>query len=161
MIRPYSRGRIALRSSNPLDSPVIRANYFQDKRDMDVMLEGVKLARTLAAAKAFDKYRGREMHPGSEAADDKALLSHIARYAATLYHPVGTCKMGNDSEAVVDSELRVRGVEGLRIVDASVMPAVPGGNTNAPTIMIAEKAADMIKGSTPARRQVDSVFSTV
>jgi choline dehydrogenase len=160
MIRPYSRGSIALRSSNPLDSPVIRANYFQDKRDMDVMLEGVKLARTLAAAKAFDKYRGREMHPGPDAVDDKALLDHIAKYAATLYHPVGTCKMGNDPEAVVDSELRVHGVEGLRVVDASVMPTVTGGNTNAPTIMIAEKAADMIKGSISSKKRADSILST-
>lgn len=160
MIRPHSRGRIALRSSNPLDSPVIHANYFQDKRDMDVMLDGVKLARTLAATKAFDKYRGREMHPGHDAANDKALLEHIAKYAATLYHPVGTCKMGNDPDAVVDSELRVRGVDGLRVVDASVMPTVIGGNTNAPTIMIAEKAADMITGSMSARKQADSILST-
>ena len=127
---------------------------------MDVVLQGVKLARALAAAKAFDKYRGREMHPGPDAAGDKALLDHIAKYAATLYHPIGTCKMGNDHEAVVDSELRVRGIEGLRIVDASIMPTVIGGNTNAPTIMIAEKAADMIKGTLPTRKQADSILST-
>lgn len=127
---------------------------------MDVMLQGVKLARTLAAAKAFDKYRGREMHPGPDAASDQALLDHIAKYAATLYHPVGTCKMGNDRDAVVDSELRVHGVQGLRIVDASVMPTVIGGNTNAPTIMIAEKAADMIKGTAAIRNRADSILST-
>jgi choline dehydrogenase len=160
MIRPFSRGRIALRSSNPLDSAVIRANYFQDKRDLDVMLHGVKLARTLAAAKTFDKFRGREMHPGPDATDDKALLSHIAKYAATLYHPVGTCKMGNDPDSVVDPQLHVHGVEGLRVVDASVMPMVIGGNTNAPTIMIAEKAADMIMGSASSRKQADSILST-
>lgn len=153
MIRPYSRGRISLRSSNPLDSPLIQANYFADRRDLDVMLHGVKLARTLARAKAFDQYRGREMHPGSDAKDDRALLAHIAQYAATLYHPVGTCKMGSDGQAVVDSELRVHGVAGLRVVDASVMPTVPGGNTNAPTIMIAEKAADMIKAGTASTEQ--------
>jgi choline dehydrogenase len=120
----------------------------------------VKLARTLAAAKTFDKFRGREMHPGPDATDDKALLSHIAKYAATLYHPVGTCKMGNDPDSVVDPQLHVHGVEGLRVVDASVMPMVIGGNTNAPTIMIAEKAADMIMGSASSRKQADSILST-
>src|SRR6185312_10869619 len=160
LIRPSSRGRISLRSSNPLDAPVIQANYFAQDGDFARMLEGVKLARTFAAAKAFDKYRGREMHPGSEAKDDQALTAHIKQYAATLYHPVGTCKMGNDADSVVDSELRVRGLQGLRVVDASVMPAIPGGNTNAPTIMIAEKAADMIRGKVPADRHTDSVMSS-
>jgi choline dehydrogenase len=115
------------------------------------MLEGVKLARTLAATKAFDIYRGTEMHPGPEAKDDSALRAHIARFTETLYHPVGTSKMGQDAAAVVDSELRVHGIEGLRVVDASIMPTVIGGNTNAPTMMIAEKAADLIKGGTSAR----------
>ena len=119
------------------------------------MLQGVKLARKLAAAKAFDAYRGVEMLPGPDAQDDAALRGHIERYAATLYHPVGTCKMGNDAMSVVDSELRVHGMEGLRVVDASVMPTVIGGNTNAPTIMIAEKAADMIKNG-PATRRTES-----
>jgi choline dehydrogenase len=147
LLHPYSRGEIRLRSSNPLDSPSIRANYFADSRDMDVLLEGVKLSRMLAATRAFSQYRGRELHPGVEAKDDQSLRAHIARFTETLYHPVGTCKMGhdNDAAAVVDSELRVRGVEGLRVVDASIMPTVIGGNTNAPTIMIAEKAADLIK----------------
>ncbi|HLW52579.1 MAG TPA: choline dehydrogenase [Candidatus Angelobacter sp.] len=146
LIRPFSRGRITLRSSNPLDSPVIRANYFADSRDTDAMLQGVKLARTLAAAPALARYRKRELVPGPLATDDKALRDHIRKYGETLYHPVGTCKMGSDSMAVVDSELRVRAVEGLRVVDASIMPTIIGGNTNAPTIMIAEKAADLIKG---------------
>lgn len=145
MVRPYSRGRISLRSSNPLDSPLIQANYFADRRDLESMLQGVKLARKLASAKAFDRYRGKEMHPGPDAKDDQALLTYIAQRAETLYHPVGTCKMGSDANAVVDAELRVQGVEGLRVVDASVMPTVPGGNTNAPTIMVAERAADMIR----------------
>ncbi|HSM88345.1 MAG TPA: GMC family oxidoreductase N-terminal domain-containing protein, partial [Candidatus Limnocylindrales bacterium] len=158
IIRPYSRGSITLRSSNPLDSPLIHANYFADPRDLDVMVAGLKLARKLVAAAAFDKYRGREMHPGPDAAEDNGLRAHIAAYGATLYHPVGTCKMGSDSMAVVDSELRVRGVEGLRVVDASIMPTVIGGNTNAPTIMIAEKAADMIRNS--RSRTADSVLSS-
>jgi choline dehydrogenase len=145
-IRPRSRGRISLRSSNPLDSPLIEPSYFSDQRDLDVMLAGVRLARTIASAAAFRKYRGPEMLPGPDAKDDESLRRHIEKYAATLYHPVGTCKMGNDSMAVVDSELRVRDLEGLRVVDASVMPMITGGNTNAPTIMIAEKGADLIRG---------------
>jgi choline dehydrogenase len=153
VIRPQSRGRITLRSSNPLDSPLIQANYFSDPRDMDVMLEGVKLARRIASAAAFDRFRGSELLPGSDALDESALRRHIEKYAATLYHPVGTCKMGNDPMAVVDSELRVHGVEGLRVVDASVMPVITGGNTNAPTIMIAEKAADLINGHASSHAQ--------
>jgi len=145
LLHPQSRGEIRLRSSNPLDAPSIRANYFSDPRDMEVMLEGVKLSRALANTRAFAPYCKREMHPGPEAKDDHALRTHIRKFVETLYHPVGTCRMGHDSAAVVDSELRVHGVEGLRVADASIMPAVVGGNTNAPTIMIAEKAAEMIK----------------
>ena len=151
LLHPYSRGEIRLRGSNPLDAPSIRANYLSDPRDMDRMLEGVKLSRILAATNAFTPYRGRELHPGGDAKDDQALRAHITKFTETLYHPVGTCKMGHDDAAVVDSELRVHGLEGLRVVDASIMPTVPGGNTNAPTIMIAEKAADMIKGGPSTR----------
>jgi choline dehydrogenase len=152
LLHPFSRGDIRLRSSNPLDAPAIRANYLSDSRDMDVMLEGIKLSRKLAATKAFDAYRGTELHPGPAAKDDTALRAHISKFTETLYHPVGTCKMGNDDLSVVDSELRVHSVEGLRVVDASIMPTVVGGNTNAPTIMIAEKAADLIKNGPAARR---------
>ena len=151
LLHPYSRGEIRLRSSNPLDAPSIRANYYADSRDLDVMLEGVKLARRLAVTKAFSGYCGAELHPGHDAKDDNALRAHIAKFTETLYHPVGTCKMGQDATAVVDSELRVHGVEGLRIVDASIMPTIIGGNTNAPTIMIAEKAADLIKSGSSMR----------
>ena len=160
LIRPYSRGRITLRSSNPLDAPVIQANYLSDRRDMEALLQGLRIARSIAAAKAFDQYRGIEMHPGPDAKDDGALLAYIAQKTETLYHPVGTCKMGSDAEAVVDSELRVHELEGLRVVDASVMPAVPGGNTNAPTIMVAEKAADIIRGLNGTEKHADSLLST-
>ncbi|HKV92664.1 MAG TPA: choline dehydrogenase [Candidatus Angelobacter sp.] len=152
LLHPFSRGEIRLRSSNPLDAPSIRANYFADPRDMDVMLEGVKLSRSLAATKAFAPYRGKELHPGAAAKDDQALRAHISTFTETLYHPAGTCKMGQDATAVVDSELRVHGVEGLRVIDASIMPLVVGGNTNAPTIMIAEKAAEMIKNGPSTQR---------
>jgi choline dehydrogenase len=157
LLHPFSRGSISLRSSNPLDAPLIRANYFDDPRDRETMLEGLKTARTILAAKAFAKYHKRELVPGPEAKDDVALRAHMVKFGETLYHPCGTCKMGmsNDRGAVVDSELRVHGVEGLRVVDASVMPTVPGGNTNAPTIMIAEKAADLIKGTSNARPATD------
>ncbi len=158
-IRPFSRGRLRLRSSNPLDAPAIQANYLSDPRDMDVLLNGVKLARRVAASAAFNPFRGIEMLPGPDAQDDVALRRHIAPYAATLYHPVGTCKMGNDPASVVDSELRVHGTEGLRVVDASIMPAVIGGNTNAPTIMIAEKAADLIRGTESATAHLDALPS--
>ncbi|HEY1936977.1 MAG TPA: choline dehydrogenase [Candidatus Angelobacter sp.] len=160
LLHPHSRGEIKLRSSNPLDAPSIRANYYADSRDLDVMLEGVKLVRTLAGTNAFSGFRGAELLPGPAAKDDAALRAHICKFTETLYHPVGTCKMGQDEVAVVDSELRVHGVEGLRVVDASIMPTVIGGNTNAPTIMIAEKAADLIKGGPGARfRDIYAVTS--
>ncbi|HET6934335.1 MAG TPA: GMC oxidoreductase, partial [Candidatus Angelobacter sp.] len=159
LIRPYSRGKLKLRSSNPLDSPLIYANYFSDQRDMKVMIEGIRIARDIAGTAAFDQYRGPELLPGPAAKDESALRGHVEQYAATLYHPVGTCKMGNDAMAVVDCELRVRGVDGLRVADASVMPTVIGGNTNAPTIMIAEKAADLIKGSKSANTTAGKVLT--
>src|SRR5262249_35032254 len=118
LVQPYSRGSMTLRSSNPLDAPLIRPNYFGDARDMQAMVEGLKVARMMLAADAFSKYRKRELIPGPEAKEDEALRAHIARYGETLYHPCGTCKMGPDATAVVDSELRVHGVEGLRVVDA-------------------------------------------
>jgi len=146
VLRPRSRGTITLRSSNPLDAPRIHANYFGDPGEINLMVEGVKLARQIAGARALTKFRGRELFPGNDAQGDDALRDFARRMTETLYHPVGTCKMGNDPMAVVDPELRVHGLERLRVVDASIMPSVTGGNTNAPTIMIAEKAADMIKG---------------
>ena len=161
MIRPHSRGRIALRSSNPLEAPLIHANYFADPRDIPAVIEGLRIARAIGEAGAFARYRRRELCPGPETKnDEKFLRAYIEKYAETLYHPVGTCKMGPavDKLAVVDSELRVRGVECLRVVDASIMPIIPGGNTNAPTIMIAEKAADLIKTG-PRKAQQDPVLS--
>jgi choline dehydrogenase len=161
LIRPQSTGSITLRSSNPLDAPRIRANYFSDSRDLDAMVEGIKVARAIGRSPALARYRGREFFPGDEVQGDAAFREYARKMAETLYHPVGTCKMGSDSEAVVDSELRVHGVEGLRVVDASIMPVVPGGNTNAPTMMVAEKAADMIKGTSPQQSAVSTQPASV
>jgi choline dehydrogenase len=148
LLRPQSRGRILLRSADPLDAPAIHANYLTETRDPEVLMEAVKMARAIVCGEAFGKHSRRELCPGAEAKNGAALCKHITNTAQTLYHPVGTCKMGSDADSVVDSELRVHGVEGVRVVDASVMPTIPGGNTNAPTIMIAERAADLIRSAT-------------
>ena len=145
LITPQSRGSVSLRSANPLDPPAIRANYLSTDSDLRTMIEGVRLARRIANTRAFDPYRGEEIHPGANATSDQDIAEFLRNEVETLYHPVGTCKMGSDPLAVVDPRLRVHGIAGLRVVDASIMPVVPAGNTNAPTIMIAEKAADMIR----------------
>ena len=111
------------------------------------MIEGVKMSRDIISQKAFDEYRGKEITPGIEVQTDEQIENFIREKAETIYHPVGTCKMGSDEYAVVDDKLRVRGVENLRVVDASIMPNLVGGNTNAPTIMIAEKISDHILGN--------------
>lgn len=145
-LRPESRGRVFLGSSDPRDPIRINANYLATDNDVRTLRDGVRLAREIFAQPAFDELRGEELDPGPDRQSDEALNDWIRATAVTIYHPVGTCKMGIDDMAVVDPQLRVRGVEGLRVVDASVMPRLVGGNTNAPTIMIAEKAADMILG---------------
>lgn len=146
-LRPKSRGEIRLASRDPLAKPDIFANYLSDPDDMERMVKGVKLARRILAAPAFDHYRGAEIVPQAGCKTDDDIRGFIRQCAETIYHPVGTCKMGADRMAVVDDQLRVHGLQGLRVVDASVMPLLVGGNTNAPTVMIAEKASDMIKGS--------------
>ncbi len=145
LLHPESRGQIALRSTNPLEPPAIVGNYLSSAEDVRVLVEGIKLSRQMAATKAFDPYRAEEYLPGSQVQSDAELEEFVRKMVETLYHPVGTCKMGNDALAVVNSQLQVRGVEGLRVVDASIMPTIVSGNTNAPTIMIAEKAAEYIK----------------
>ncbi len=145
-LRPQSRGYITLKSADPLTAPIIQPNYLEAEEDRRAMREGVKLAREVFAQAAFDPYRGPELMPGAHVTKDDQIDAFIRKTAETIYHPVGSAKMGTDGESVVDPQLRVHGLEGLRVVDASVMPALVSGNTNAPTIMIAEKASDMILG---------------
>ena len=156
-LRPESRGRVSLRSADPADDPAIFANYLSAEEDRRALREGVKIARRVAAQPALDPYRTAEFQPGAEVQTDSEIDAWIRRASETIYHPVGTCRMGvaGDANAVVDAELRVMGLQGLRVVDASVMPTLVSGNTNAPTIMVAEKAADLILGrSAPAAEEV-------
>ena len=157
MLRPESRGYIALKSLDPKVQPIIQPNYFATQKDRDTMIKGVKMSREIINQKAFDEYRGNEINPGDHVQTDQEIEKFIKGHAETIYHPVGTCKMGSDEFAVVDDRLKVRGVENLRVVDASVMPTLIGGNTNAPTIMIAEKAADYILGNEPLAPQNVSI----
>lgn len=147
-LRPESRGRVGLRSADPTDDPAIFANYLATEEDRRALREGVRMMRKVAAQSALDPYRTEELFPGKDVETDEQIDAWIRKHAETIYHPVGTCKMGSDGDemAVVDGELKVRGIEGLRVVDASVMPTLVGGNTNAPTIMIAEKISDVIRG---------------
>jgi choline dehydrogenase len=157
-LRPQSRGTITLKSADPLAAPIIQPNYLEAEEDRRAMREGVKLARDVFAQASFDPYRGPELMPGAHVTKDDQIDAFIRKTAETIYHPVGSAKMGTDGESVVDPQLRVHGLEGLRVVDASVMPALVSGNTNAPTIMIAEKASDMILGrAAPAAQFVKVV----
>ena len=154
-LRPESRGRIFLKSADPFTEPAIDPHYLSSGEDARVLREGVKLVREVFAQPAFDPFRGEELMPGPNVQSEAELDRFVRETAETIYHPVGTARMGQDAESVVDPSLKVHGIEGLRVVDASVMPDLVSGNTNAPTIMIAEKAADLILGRTPvAARQV-------
>ncbi|MEQ6250724.1 choline dehydrogenase [Sulfitobacter sp. HNIBRBA3233] len=145
-LRPYSRGSVSLASRDPAAAPLIDPAYLSDDRDMQIMVKGVKKMREIMMAEPLAKYRGKELFGTDGIRTDAEWADIIRERADTIYHPVGTCRMGSDAASVVDPQLRVRGVEGLRVVDASVMPTLVSGNTNAPTIMIAERAADLIRG---------------
>jgi choline dehydrogenase len=143
-LRPTSRGTVAIKSRDPLVSPALRPHYLTTELDCRTMVEGVRVARKLARARALEPLIGDEYRPGNEVRSDDEVLEFVRNYGATIFHPVGTCKMGSDPMAVVDTRLLVRGVAGLRVVDASIMPTLVSGNTHAPVVMIAEKAADMV-----------------
>ncbi len=147
-LRPRSRGRLRLHSADPAQPIAIHANYLGDPEghDLQRMIEAARLSREIFDQPAFDAYRGKPVFPERALRTDAEYADFIRRKTETVYHPVGSCRMGKDDRAVVDSELRVRGVQGLRVVDASVMPSLPTGNTNAPTIMIAERASALILG---------------
>lgn len=143
-LRPQSTGQVTLRSSDPHDAPVITHNYLSAPADRALNRYAFRLARRLHSQSAFDEFRGEELDPGPACQTDSEIDDFAARFVSSHYHPVGTCKMGTDEMAVVDPQLRVHGLQGLRVVDASIMPRLVGANTNAPTIMIGEKATDMI-----------------
>ena len=149
VLRPESKGTIRLASKDPKAHPLIDANYLAERRDLDVLIEGVKKGRDILAQAGLDPYRAAEFEPGPSVRTDAEIEAWIRAKAETIYHPVGTCKMGpdNDPMAVVDNQCRVRGLKGLRVVDASVMPTLVGGNTNAPTIMIAERVAAFMQAA--------------
>ncbi|MCK0153108.1 choline dehydrogenase [Alcanivorax sp. S6407] len=145
VLRPHSRGRVFLKSGDPLAAPGIDPNFLGDDRDLETLLKGAKITRNILEGEPLAKYREEPMFGVRPDFTDEDWRDHLRSRSDTVYHPVGSCKMGLDDMAVVDPQLKVRGLEGLRVVDASVMPSLVSGNTNAPTIMIAEKAADMIK----------------
>ncbi|MEP0323981.1 GMC family oxidoreductase [Bauldia litoralis] len=147
-VNPESRGRITLRSADPRDPPRIFANYLATQFDKDTTIAGVQIIREVMAQPAFADILGEEIAPGPDKVSDADLMQWLKKAGGTTLHPVGTCKMGTDAEAVVDPELKVHGIDGLRVADASIMPIIASGNTNAPTIMIGEKAADMVLKAT-------------
>ncbi len=153
-LRPESRGHIRITSNDPTGQPSILANYLDSQTDRDVLLRGMHKMREISAQPSWQKVMKREIAPGPEATSDEDLMAFAKKMGTTIFHPCGTCKMGSDAMAVVDERLRVRGLEGLRVIDASIMPTMTSGNTNAPTIMIGEKAADMIRADARARATV-------
>lgn len=148
-MRPTSRGHVKLRSKDPRDPPILQFNHFQTENDRQEIRDGIPLSREIIAQKAFDPYRGRELAPGPDVRSDEEIDAYARATGETEHHPAGSCAMGSDEMAVVDGETRVHGLDGLRVVDASIMPHIVSANLNGPTIMIAEKAADLIAGKTP------------
>ncbi|RUV03162.1 alanine-phosphoribitol ligase [Mesorhizobium sp. M6A.T.Cr.TU.017.01.1.1] len=156
-LRPRSRGTVRLNSADPADHPLIDPNYWSDPYDRDMSIKGLRLAREIVRQKALASYVLREVLPGPTLTSDDELFDYACRSSKTDHHPVGTCRMGHDAMSVVTPDLKLRGIEGLRVCDASVMPRIPSSNTNAPTIMVGEKGADLILGREPLP---PAVFST-
>ncbi|MBU6320578.1 MAG: choline dehydrogenase, partial [Alphaproteobacteria bacterium] len=148
-LRPESRGEVYLRSADPFDDPVIDPNYLATEGDLRTLRDAVGIVRRVVGQSPLDIFRGAEERPGPGVRTDDEIDAWIRQTAETIYHPVGSCRMGADPSSVLDAELRVRGVKGLRVADASVMPSQIGGNTNAASIMIGEKAADLLLGRKP------------
>jgi len=144
LLRPYSRGTVSLASAKPDDAPLINPNFLTDNRDLDTLIKGAKMTQNILNTPPLKKYQKREIYEVHSNLTDKEWEQHIRNRADTIYHPVGTCKMGKDPLAVVDSSLKIRGLKNIRVADASIMPTITSGNTNAPTIMIGEKCATMI-----------------
>jgi choline dehydrogenase len=143
-LRPESKGSIHIRSRDPAQYPAIRFNFLSDPLDRQTLVDGMRVARSILGAPGMAHLKGDELKPGKGVESDDEILDWIRGSAETAYHPTCTCKMGNDAMAVVDAQLQVHGVDGLRIADGSIMPTLVSGNTNAACIMIGEKAADMI-----------------
>jgi choline dehydrogenase len=155
LLTPQSRGSITLRSADPMAKAVVRAGYLSEQADLDVLVEGMRLTLDIASRDPLRRHSGGRFLPAVGADDEGALRQHVRERAETIYHPTSTAAMGASAEAVCDPELRVRGVEGLRVADASVLPDVPRGNTNAPVVMVAEKAADLLRAvPAPPRQRV-------
>ena len=144
-LRPASRGHVRITAPDPRAHPAIAPNYLAAPEDRKVAVDSIRLTRRIMQAKALAKYQPEEFKPGLDFKTDIALMSAAGDLGTTIFHPVGTCRMGHDELAVVDDRLRVRGIAGLRVIDASVMPRITSGNTNAPTTMIAEKGAEFVK----------------
>jgi choline dehydrogenase len=144
-LRPDSRGHVHVKSPDAAQKPAILYNYLAAETDRRVMIESVRIAQRIVARKPFADLVVREVQPGKAATTDAEIMAFLRQKGTTIFHPVGTCKMGNDPMAVVDARLRVKGIDGLRVADGAIMPTLVSGNTNAPIIMIGEKCADMIK----------------
>jgi choline dehydrogenase len=158
LLTPQNRGSVRLASNDPTAKPIVHNDFYSSGDDLQRMVAALRLTLEICGQPALQPYCA-EPFTTPDGDTDEALRAHVARTTFAIYHPVGTCRMGEDADAVVDAQLRVNGVEGLRVIDASVMPTVPRGNTNAPTIALAERAADLIRGNASSSRPVASGLS--